>query len=113
MPNYQADLNHIFNALSDPTRRGVLARLCEGECTVTELATPYNMALPSFTQHLRVLEGCGLVSSRKQGRSRFYRLRPEQLARAQGWLDQQHRLWEQRLDQLDKHLLQMDKGDRQ
>lgn len=107
MPDYSPDLNNLFSALSDATRRGVVARLCQGECTVSELARPYDMALPSFTQHLKVLEGCGLVSSRKQGRSRFYRLEPTQLARAQGWLDQQRQIWEQRLDQLDDYLLQM------
>lgn len=107
MTNYQPDLNNIFSALSDPTRRGVLARLCQGECAVSELAQPYDMALPSFTQHLKVLEGCGLVSSRKQGRSRFYRVEPTQLARAQGWLDQQRQVWEQRLDRLDSYLLAM------
>ncbi len=65
------------------------------------------MALPSFTQHLKVLEKSGLVQSRKIGRSRLYEIQPKQLKRAQDWLARQHLLWEQRLDQLDDYLLQM------
>jgi len=101
------DLNHIFGALSDPTRRGIVARLCQGPGAVSELARPYNMALPSFIQHLKVLEQSGLVHSLKQGRSRVYQLEPRQLQRAGHWLEQQRRLWEQRLDQLDDYLMQM------
>jgi DNA-binding transcriptional ArsR family regulator len=107
MPNQSDSLNHVFNALSDPTRRGVLSRLCQGPTTVTDLARPYDMALPSFTQHLKVLEKSGLVRSRKIGRSRLYEVEPTQLEQAQDWLARQHRVWEQRLNQLDDYLLQM------
>lgn len=107
MPKYGTDLDKIFSALSDTTRRGVLARLCHGPGTVSELAEPYDMALPSFTQHLKVLENAGLVHSRKTGRSRVYQMTPEQLERARGWLEQQRHIWDQRLDQLDDYLMSM------
>jgi len=107
MPKYYADLDQIFSALSDTTRRGVLARLCQGPGTVSELAEPYDMALPSFTQHLKVLENAGLVHSHKTGRSRVYQMTPAQLERARGWLEQQQHIWEQRLDQLDDYLTSM------
>ncbi|TGG95611.1 transcriptional regulator [Natronospirillum operosum] len=107
MTNHEVELNQLFSALSDPTRRGVLARLCEGPGTVSELARPYDMTLPSFTQHLKVLERSGLVRSHKEGRSRLYQVEPEQLKRVEGWLEQQRQVWEQRLDRLDDYLLQM------
>lgn len=107
MPNHEPDLSHTFSALSDPTRRGILARLVSGEASVSELSRPYPMALPSFMQHLRVLEKSGLVRSRKAGRSRLYQLRPERIQQAEQWLQQQRQLWEQRLDRLDDYLLQM------
>lgn len=98
-------MDAVFRALADPTRRQVLERLGEGPASVSELAAPFHMALPSFVQHLRVLEGCGLVRSRKSGRVRTYRLAPEQLRQAEHWLARQRRLWERRLDQLDDYLL--------
>lgn len=107
MPNYDPNLNHIFNALSDQTRRAVLARLCQESLSVSELAKPFDMALPSFTQHLKVLENCGLVVSEKQGRTRTYRVVPETLGQAQHWLDEQKLIWEKRLDRLDNYLLSM------
>lgn len=107
MPNHEPDLNLTFSVLSDPTRRGVLARLVQGEATVSELSQPYDMALPSFMQHLKVLEKSGLVHSHKAGRSRIYRIQPEQLRQAEQWLQQQRHLWEQRLDRLDDYLLQL------
>ena len=107
MPKYQTDLNSIFTALADPTRRGVLANLCLGPKSVSELAQPFDMALPSFTQHLRVLERSGLVQSEKKGRTRTYQVVPQQLAVAQGWLEEQRGIWNQRLDRLDNYLLQL------
>lgn len=104
MPKQNNDLDPIFSALSDTTRRGVLARLTAGEATVSELAEPFAMALPSFVQHLKVLETCGLVQSTKQGRVRTYRLNPAKLKMAEHWLQQQHMIWDQRLDRLDAHL---------
>jgi DNA-binding transcriptional ArsR family regulator len=71
---------------------------------VTRLAEPFEMALPSFLQHLKVLEACGLVRSRKSGRIRTYRISPEPLKAAEGWMSEQRALWERRLDQLDRYL---------
>lgn len=104
MPNQHAHLDHIFHALADPTRRAVLARLCEGPAPVSELAMPFGMALPSFTQHLGVLEQSGLVRSEKRGRVRTYQLTPQRLEEAQDWIAKQRVLWEKRLDQLDNYL---------
>ena len=104
MPNHTTELDRIFHALGDPTRRAVLSRLSAGAVPVSELARPFAMALPSFTQHLRVLEDCGLVRSRKSGRVRTYRLAPQQLAAAEGWIAAQRAVWERRLDQLDDYL---------
>lgn len=101
-------LDHAFQALANPTRRAVLARLGQGPATVSELAEPFEMALPSFMQHLRVLEQSGLVSSRKRGRVRTVRIRPAKLERAAEWLLEQRGLWERRLDQLDTYLKTME-----
>jgi DNA-binding transcriptional ArsR family regulator len=105
MPNQQViQLDRVFHGLADPTRRAVLGKLTNGPAAVTELAEPFNMALPSFLQHLNVLETCGLVKSRKAGRVRTYRLTPKPLRVAEGWLEQQRSLWNRRLDQLDTYL---------
>ncbi len=103
----QAAVEQVFKALADPTRRRVVERLSRAPASTTELATDVDMALPSFLQHLQLLESCGLVASRKQGRVRTYRLRPEPLEQASGWLDAQRTLWERRMDQLDAHLATM------
>jgi DNA-binding transcriptional ArsR family regulator len=104
MPNQSVQLDRVFQALADPTRRAVLRRLSSGTAPVTRLAEPFDMALPSFLQHLKVLEGCGLVRSRKSGRVRTYRISPEPLKAAEGWMSKQRALWERRLDQLDSYL---------
>ncbi len=111
MANYQSDLSSVFAALADPTRRGVLADLCLGPRSVTELAQPYDMALPSFTRHLNVLERSGLVQSEKKGRTRVYRVVPMQLALAEGWLEQQRSMWNRRLDRLDNYLIKLKEKD--
>ncbi|WIM13495.1 metalloregulator ArsR/SmtB family transcription factor [Enhydrobacter sp.] len=100
-------IDSVFQALADPTRRLVLERLARGPESVSRLAAPFDMALPSFVEHLRVLENCGLVSSRKTGRVRTYRLMPKKLRQAEDWLARQRNLWEQRLDQLDAYLLEL------
>ncbi len=97
----------IFRALSDPTRRNVLERLTMKPASASELAASYEMALPSFFEHLKVLEGSGLVRSQKTGRVRTYELAPEQMKLAEEWLGKQRKLWERRLDQLDNHLMKM------
>ena len=104
MPNQSPPLDRVFQALSDPTRRAVLQRLSLGAAAVSELAAPFEMALPSFLQHLHVLERCGLVRSRKTGRVRTYRVAPAPLAAAEGWMTEQRARWERRLDQLDEYL---------
>ena len=101
MPNQSIRLDRVYRALSDPTRRAVLERLGRGPATTSELARPHGMALPSFAQHLGVLEECGLVRSIKTGRVRTYRIVPKPLEAASRWLDAQRAHWEQRLDQLD------------
>lgn len=98
-------LNRVFQALADPTRRAVLQRLGGGPAPMSELAQPFKMALPSFSQHLRMLEGCGLVRSRKSGRVRTYELAPEPLQAAEHWISAQRAIWERRLDQLDTLLM--------
>ncbi|TIT54341.1 MAG: winged helix-turn-helix transcriptional regulator, partial [Mesorhizobium sp.] len=79
-------IDGIFRALADPTRRRVVERLNKSPTSVGELAQPFDMALPSFIEHLKVLEGCGLVRSQKTGRVRTYRLAPEPLKLAEDWL---------------------------
>lgn len=107
MPNQTIALDRVFYALADPTRRAVLERLCGGPAAVSELAQPFEMALPSFTQHLNVLEDCGLVRSEKSGRVRTYRLAPKPLQAAEGWMVEQRGIWETRLNQLDNYLKKM------
>lgn len=85
----------------------MIERLSRGPAAVTELAQPFDMALPSFTQHLWVLEECGLVTSEKVGRVRTYQLVPASLARADTWLNRQRDHWNTRLDQLDQELAHM------
>jgi len=94
----------VFHALADPTRRAVLERLSGGPASTSELAQPFKMALPSFLQHLDVLENCGLVRSRKTGRVRTYQLAPKKLEVAEHWMARQRKMWERRLDQLDSYL---------
>lgn len=104
MPNQTIQLDQMFQALADPTRRGVLERLSRGPACMSDLARPFKMALPSFAQHLQVLERSGLVQSRKQGRVRTYKLVPRKVRVVEGWLAKRRKLWEQRLDQLDAFL---------
>lgn len=110
MPNQQ--LTAVFQALSDPTRRAVLERLTRGPATVSDLARPFAMALPSFTQHLGVMEASGLVRSRKEGRSRIYAIEPRPLKAAEHWLSAQRALWERRLDSMDDFVRELkEKGE--
>ena len=104
-------IDGIFRALSDPTRRRVVERLNRSPASVSELAQPFDMALPSFIEHLRVLEGCGLVHSQKTGRVRTYQLAPEPLKLAENWLAEQRTLWERRLDQFDAYVMTLKEKD--
>lgn len=104
MPNQEAALDHVFHALADPTRRAIVARLIEGPASVSELAKPLPMALPSVVQHLKVLEKSGLVRSEKVGRVRTCRIEPQQLSAAERWIAEQRAIWEGRLDRLEAYL---------
>jgi DNA-binding transcriptional ArsR family regulator len=97
----------VFQALAHPARRTVIERLGHGPATVGELARPFDMALPSFVQHLRMLEAAGLVRSHKTGRVRIYALAPGGLRDAEGWLARQRTIWERRLDQFDDYVTRL------
>ena len=107
MPNNTARLDRVFHALADPTRRSVLEQLSGGPASMTELAQPHRMALPSFSQHLHVLEECGLVRSRKKGRVRTFQLAPRPLKAAEDWMARQRAMWERRLDQMEDYLMEL------
>lgn len=109
MPNESPTLDRVFRALSNPTRRDVITRLGLGPCRMTDLAEPFDMALPSFLQHLQVLEDAEMVSSEKAGRVRTYRLETPALLAAEHWIDTHRRQWETRLDQLDQFLYTLEK----
>jgi DNA-binding transcriptional ArsR family regulator len=100
-------IDDIFRALSDPTRRHVLERLSKSPASVSDLAEPFDMALPSFVQHMGILEDCGLVQSHKAGRVRTYQLAPQRLKLAENWLARQRTIWDKRLDQLDTYLVSL------
>lgn len=93
-------LDSIFHALADPTRRGMLRRLTEGECSVSELAAPCDMSLAGASKHIKVLERAGLVGRRIAGRTHRVRLRPDVLADAHAWLGFYERFWAGRLEAL-------------
>ena len=97
----------VFHALSNSTRRKVLEQLSVGPATVSELAAPFDMKLPSFVQHLSVLEQSRLVKSKKRGRVRTYEIVPERFKVAEDWLSEQRRLWEVRLDRFDEYVRQL------
>lgn len=100
MEHYQSSLDAAFHALADPTRRAVVSRLTKGPAPVKELAEPFDMGLPSFMKHLRVLEKDGLISSKKVGRVRTCWVNAERLAGAESWLAEQRELWQARTDRL-------------
>jgi DNA-binding transcriptional ArsR family regulator len=102
-----AAADEVFHALANPTRRRVLERLSVGPATVSELAAPFDMKLPSFVQHLSVLERSRLVKSRKRGRVRTYEIAPERFKVAEDWLAARRQLWEARLDRFDAYVKQL------
>jgi DNA-binding transcriptional ArsR family regulator len=110
MDNQRIELDAVFHALADPTRRAVLARLGTGDATVSELAEPFDMALPSFLKHLGVLERSRLIVSQKRGRVRTCALDRESVIAAERWFGEQHLLWQTRYSKLDSLLARM-KGD--
>ena len=100
-------LNRAFQALADPARRGMLARLARGPATVSELAQPLRMSLPAVLQHLQSLEGSGLIRSEKKGRVRTCRLQPGVLAAAEQWLVDRRSEWEIRHDRLEEYVMEL------
>lgn len=104
-------LSLTLAALADPTRRGILARLSQGEATVGELAEPYDMSLAAISKHLKVLEKAGLISRGREAQWRPCRLEAEPLADVWTWLGEYRRFWDQSLDRLGAYLETMKKGD--
>jgi DNA-binding transcriptional ArsR family regulator len=101
------DLDLLFGALADATRRGIVEHLAVGEATVTELAAPFSISLPAISRHLKVLERASIITRSRQGRWRRARLSPTSLASSAAWLSQFERLWAERLDRLDDHLARL------
>jgi DNA-binding transcriptional ArsR family regulator len=104
MVKYSEALDSTFAALSDATRRGILARLASGEASVTELAAPYDMSLPAVSKHLRVLELAGLVARRKDGRVQRCQLLAEPMRDASAWIEHYRRFWDAQFDSLARFL---------
>lgn len=100
-------LSATFAALADPTRRAILARLVTGECSVTELAEPFDMSLPAVSKHLRVLERAGLIARRREAQWQRCRIDPAPLKQIVDWAEHYRQLWDGRLDRLDRYLQQM------
>ena len=100
-------LSSTFAALADPTRRAILARLALGEAAVGELARPFAMSGPAVTKHLKVLERAGLISRGRSAQQRPAKLEPAALKAASEWLQAYHRLWDEKFDQLDAYLEQL------
>jgi DNA-binding transcriptional ArsR family regulator len=98
------DLDQAFAALSDPTRRAILARLAGGEATVTELAAPFRLSQPAVSKHLHVLERAGLIESGRDAQRRPRRLKPEAIAAVAAWAEPFRVLWERRFDNLERLL---------
>ena len=105
MDQYPHRLDGIFLALADPTRRAVLGRLGRGPASITELAKPFDMALPSFMKHIRVLESTGLIRTRKTGRIRTCAIEKKPFAAVESWLAAQRTIWEGRTDRLEQFVL--------
>lgn len=105
MAQYQHELNGVFHALADPTRRAVLGRLGQGPASISELAGPFDMALPSFMKHIRLLESSGWIRTEKVGRVRTCVIEKQQFAVAESWLAEQRVLWEGRTDRLEEFVI--------
>src|SRR5688572_14676497 len=105
-------LDATFLALADPTRRALLARLADGEASVTELAEPFEMSQPAISKHLKILERAGLISAGQEAQRRPRRLEPEPLAEAAAWLQQYQAIWEANFERLDELLRDMQRGTR-
>jgi DNA-binding transcriptional ArsR family regulator len=102
-------LSETFGALADPTRRAILARLAQGEATVTELAAPFDISLPAISRHLKVLQHAGLIEQGRQAQWRPCRLKPEGLRDVADWIGEYRRHWEESLERLDDYLRELQK----
>jgi DNA-binding transcriptional ArsR family regulator len=103
-------LDRTFSALADPTRRAILARLAEGDATVTELAEPFPVSVQAVSKHLKVLERAGLISRGRTAQWRPCRLRASPLGEVSGWLEEYRGFWEASFDRLEEHLRQTQEG---
>ena len=108
MLNQSSELDRLFHALADPTRRAMVERLSRGPAPVSELARPLPMSLPAAMQHLGVLEAAGLVRSEKVGRVRTCAIEPRALSEVEQWINARRSEWEQRLDRLGEYLKTLD-----
>jgi DNA-binding transcriptional ArsR family regulator len=105
-------LSTTFAALADPTRRAILARLAQGETSVSELAKPFDISAPAISKHLKVLERAGLITRGREAQWRPCRLQPGGLRSVDDWLERYRRLWEERLDRLDAYLQELQAKER-
>jgi DNA-binding transcriptional ArsR family regulator len=103
-------LDAMFAALADRTRRDIVTRLSQGEATVKELAAPYAMSLQAVSQHIAVLERCGLISRGRHRQTRPCRLEVHALGAAESWIEESRRTWAERMDRLETHLAQLQEG---
>ena len=109
MEQYPEQLNGIFQALADPTRRAVLGRLGKGPASIGELAKPFDMALPSFMKHIHCLEESGLIRTHKEGRVRMCTIEKKSFVAVEAWLSAQRALWEGRTDRLEQFVTSVHK----
>lgn len=109
----QYNLDMLFQALADPTRRAVLGRLGRGGASVGDLAAPFDMALPSFMKHVHALEAAGLIHTRKEGRVRYCEIDEVRLGAVGSWLDEQRAIWESRTDRLERFVAERQKEQEQ
>ena len=100
MVYYSVELDQTFSALSDPTRRAIVSKLAEGDASILELATPFDMSLPAVSKHIRVLEKAGLLTRKKQGRVQYCKLNAAPLQDAAKWLSFYQKFWDAKLDSL-------------
>ena len=106
-------LSGTFQALADPTRRAMLAKLTQGEASVQELAKPFHMSLPAISKHLKVLEKSGLIVRRSEAQKRLCKLQTKPIKDAVEWLEHHRKLWEERLDRLDEYLKELQQKEKE
>lgn len=105
-------LSITFAALADPTRRAILARLSSGQCSVSELAEPFDMSLPAISKHLKVLERAGLIARTREAQWRPCQLNAGRLKEVADWIEQYRRFWEESFDRLDEYLRELKKKEK-